>query len=243
MSKPFSVLVVEDEDDVRDLIVLHLRREGYEVRAEADGEKGLNAIQESSFSLAVIDWMLPGMSGIEIAQKIRKLPKENSRLPILMVTARADASDIIHGLESGADDYITKPFELSVLVARVKALLRRVEFLSQTSLKETSKVLSRGELTLHTETYEVHASGKKLSLTPSEFKLLKALMMNQGKVLSRDQLIELVQGEGVAVIDRAIDTHIFGLRKKLGSHADFVESIRGVGYRMIPLETPVGSHV
>jgi two-component system phosphate regulon response regulator PhoB len=226
-----KVLVVEDEADVRDLIVLHLKREGFEVTAVDDGEKGVKHFDGALPDLAVVDWMLPGMSGLDVTKWIHENRKG---LPILMVTARADSADIVRGLESGADDYVTKPFEIPVFLARVRSLLRRAKAGSTTAEVGVPKKLRVGDLELNTETYDVAIGNgaEKLSLTPSEFKLLKALMLNQGRVLSRDRLIELVQGEGVTVVDRAIDTHVFGLRKKLGSAADFVETIRGVGYRM-----------
>ncbi len=227
------VLVVEDEADVRDLIVLHLKREGYEVFAVDDGEKALKHLADpgnlASTDLAVVDWMLPGMNGLDVTKWIHET---KTLLPILMVTARADSTDIVRGLESGADDYVTKPFEIPVFLARVRSLLRRSKQGLQTEDAVGTKKLRIGELELNSETYDVNVGTEKLNLTPSEFKLLKALMQNQGRVLSRDRLIELVQGEGVSVVDRAIDTHVFGLRKKLGSASDFVETIRGVGYRM-----------
>lgn len=230
-----NVLVVEDEADVRDLIVLHLKREGFEVIAVDDGEKALKRLEasgssESEIDLAVVDWMLPGMSGLDVTKWLR----EGKRgLPVLMVTARADSADIVRGLESGADDYVTKPFEIPVFLARVRSLLRRSRAASmEAGDPALAKKLQIDQLELDVETYDVAVAGEKLNLTPSEFKLLKALMQNQGRVLSRDRLIELVQGEGVSVVDRAIDTHVFGLRKKLGSASDFVETIRGVGYRM-----------
>lgn len=225
------VLVVEDEADVRDLIVLHLKREGFEVSSVEDGEKGVKHFDGATPDLAVVDWMLPGMSGLDVTKWIHENRKG---LPILMVTARADSADIVRGLESGADDYVTKPFEIPVFLARVRSLLRRAKLASGASEAGVPKKLRVGDLELNTETYDVAIGNgaEKLNLTPSEFKLLKALMLNQGRVLSRDRLIELVQGEGVTVVDRAIDTHVFGLRKKLGSAADFVETIRGVGYRM-----------
>ncbi len=225
------VLVVEDEADVRDLIVLHLKREGFEVAAVDDGEKGVKHFEGAAPDLAVVDWMLPGISGLEVTKWIHENRKG---LPILMVTARADSADIVRGLESGADDYVTKPFEIPVFLARVRSLLRRAKSGTAAAEAGVPKRLRVGDLELNTETYDVAIGNgaEKLNLTPSEFKLLKALMLNQGRVLSRDRLIELVQGEGVTVVDRAIDTHVFGLRKKLGSAADFVETIRGVGYRM-----------
>jgi DNA-binding response OmpR family regulator len=235
--KKFKILVVEDETDVRELISLHLRREGYDLVAVEDAEKAMVAMNQTTpdaadgsssapFHLAVVDWMLPGVSGLEW---VRWVGAQGRQLPILMVTARADSADIVRGLEAGADDYVTKPFEVPVFLARVRALLRRGQ-VSQ-NLQE-QELLQIADLRLNTKTYDVSIGEEKLNLTPSEFKLLKSLMQSQGKVLSRDKLIELVQGEGVSVVDRAIDTHVFGLRKKLGTHADFVETIRGVGYRM-----------
>jgi len=222
------VLVIEDEADVRELIVLHLKRENFLVEFAEDGEKGVKLLEGQKFDLAVVDWMLPGvMSGLDVTKFITAAGRNS--IPVLMVTARADSADIVSGLESGADDYVTKPFEIPVFLARVRALLRRSKSLESS---EKQKIYKVGNLSLDTESYGVLVDGEKLNLTPSEFKLLKALMLNQGRVLSRDKLIELVQGEGVSVVDRAIDTHVFGLRKKMGSASDFIETIRGVGYRM-----------
>ena len=219
------VLLVEDEADVRDLMMLHLKREGFEAAAVEDGEMALKLLQNEEFQLVILDWMLPGVSGLEICKWIHS---SNLQLPVLMVTARADTSDIVRGLEAGADDYVTKPFDIPVFLARVRSLLRR----TQSSNKRSEAIHQVGALKLNSETYEVTCGGQPVTLTPSEFKLLLALMKNRGRVLSREKLIELVQGEGVSVVDRAVDTHIFGLRKKLGDCADFVETIRGVGYRV-----------
>ncbi|MGK5082622.1 response regulator transcription factor [Bdellovibrionota bacterium FG-1] len=230
MNEKFKVLVVEDETDVRDLILLHLRRDGLETTAVENGEEALRLLRENPFHLVILDWMLPGLSGLEICKRIRHQGAAGiaSDLPILMVTARADTTDIVLGLEMGADDYITKPFELPIFLARVRALLRRAQTKHDASVRQ----FQVGELALDIETHQVFCSGRELELTLSEFKLLSALMHNQGRVLSRERLIDLVQGQGVVVIDRAIDTHIFGLRKKLGDCADIVETIRGVGYRV-----------
>jgi two-component system phosphate regulon response regulator PhoB len=228
MSK--KVLLVEDERDVKNLMILHLERQGYQVKAVENGEEALGLLTHELYDLIVLDWMLPGLSGLELCKKI------DHKMPVLMVTARADTSDIVLGLEMGADDYITKPFEIPVFLARVRALIRRSS--APKNQPEPTKI-QVGALSVNTETHAVSCSGQEIQLTLSEFKLLVALMKNEGRVLSRDKLIELVQGQGVIVVDRAIDTHVFGLRKKLGPCADIVETIRGVGYRVrVAGETP-----
>jgi two-component system, OmpR family, phosphate regulon response regulator PhoB len=222
MSKS-RILVVEDENDIRELIVLHLTREGHLVDACADGEEGLKKLRDGEYDLAVLDWMLPRKSGLEITREVRKM-KSHEQLRILMVTARGANADLIMGLESGADDYLIKPFELSVLMARARALLRRME--------KKGAALELGPLTIDEAAHEARLNGQEISLTPYEFKLLVTLAQNKGRVLTRDKLIEEVQGGGVAVVERAIDTHVFGLRKKLGESADLIETVRGVGYRI-----------
>jgi len=223
------VLVVEDEKDIAELMALHLKREGLEVEIAENGEQALQFIDKQSFSLMILDWMLPGISGLDLCKKVRQEKQNLRSTPILLVTARAQTTDIVLGLEMGADDYITKPFDLSVFLARVRALLRRSQ-LSQKPESETR--IQIGGLVLDAERHEVRCLDQVTELTPSEFKLLHAMMKNRGRVLTRERLIELVQGEGVTVIDRAIDTHIFGLRKKLGECANLVETIRGIGYRV-----------
>lgn len=229
--RKFSVLVVEDESEIRDLICLHLLREGFAVDEAVTGEQALARIFEKDYDLLILDWMLPSHSGLDITRMIRA--KEQFReLPILMVTARAENEDIVLGLESGADDYLTKPFDPTVLKARVHALLRRRNFLHRQKEAVQSAELDLGELSINTETYDVRCHGERISLTPSEFKLLVALAMSRGKVLTRDSLIEHVQGEGVSVVGRTVDTHVFGLRKKLGACSEILETVRGVGYRV-----------
>lgn len=228
MKNTNKILIVEDESDIAELMCLHLKREGWEVDHVENGEDALKKMQSTVYQLLILDWMLPGISGLELCKKLRTEKKVQPVTPILMVTARAQTSDIVVGLEVGADDYLTKPFEIPELLARVRALLRRASHLLH---PETNRI-QIGELLLDAEKHEVQCSKGEVSLTPSEFKLLHALMKNSGRVLTRERLIELVQGEGVAVVDRAIDTHVFGLRKKLGSCGDLVETIRGVGYRV-----------
>lgn len=223
------VLVVEDEKDIAELMLLHLKREAIEAEVVDNGEGALNLVAQKKYDLLVLDWMLPGISGLDICKKIRASGGDAAKLPILVVTARAQATDIVLGLEMGADDYITKPFDIPVFLARVRALLRRA---ARAEAGGDDRKIKIGELLLDSEKHEVRCGTVDTQLTPSEFKLLHALMRNRGRVLTRDRLIELVQGEGVTVIDRAIDTHVFGLRKKLGNCSNLVETIRGVGYRM-----------
>lgn len=223
-----KILVVEDESDIRDLMVLHLSREGYSIHAIADGEAGMSEVQ-NPFDLFVLDWMLPGVSGIDLAKAARA---RGLQVPILMVTARVEPADVVLGLEAGADDYVTKPFEIPVFLARVRALLRRAQNAQDKKSGETSSVLKIDNLTLDETSYEVKVGKDPVELTHSEFKLLSALMKNEGRVLSRTALISLIQGTGVAVVDRTVDTHVFGLRKKLGKYGDLIDTVRGVGYRV-----------
>lgn len=225
-----KVLVVEDEKDIAELMALHLRREGIDVDIVDNGEQVLSMMQKTPYQLIILDWMLPGISGLDICKKIRSGQSTDNEIPVLLVTARAQTTDIVLGLEMGADDYITKPFDLPVFLARVRALLRRA---GRAQVVDSEDRIQIGTLILDNERHEVLCNDVRAELTPSEFKLLHAMMKNRGRVLTRERLIELVQGEGVTVIDRAIDTHIFGLRKKLGECANLVETIRGVGYRVV----------
>ncbi len=228
------ILVVEDELEIRELMALHLLRQGYRVTECGSAEEALTEMERSSYQVFVLDWMLPGLSGVDIVGKIKE---KNPQSSVLMVTAMAEPQDIVTGLEKGADDYVTKPFNPSVFVARVKALLRRQQN-PQVSLNSSATSLASGAevrvsgLKMNFKSYEVSYEGEPLHLTPSEFKLLGALVQNQGCVLTREQLIENIQGEGINVVGRTIDTHVFGLRKKLAGFGDQIETIRGVGYRV-----------
>lgn len=225
MLETHQVMVVEDEKEIRELMALHLLRQGYKVTECSRVEEAQEKLKEKSFDLLVLDWMLPGASGIELVQSLR----QTSEPPrVLMVTAKTEPQDIVEGLENGADDYLTKPFDPAIFMARVRALLRRTA--AKTSAN--SEILELLGLRLNQNSYEVTLNGEPLHLTPSEFKLLATMMAHPGRVLTRDQLIEKIQGEGVNVVGRTIDTHVFGLRKKLSTWGDYVETIRGVGYRV-----------
>lgn len=225
------ILVVEDETEIRRLIVLHLQREGFEVDQTGDGEEARQWLTTKDYDLAVFDWMLPSLSGLELTRWMRKR-NQLGHVPVLFVTAKTEPEHIAAGLDAGADDYLSKPFDTLVLMARVNALLRRREWLEARNAPSESSVLTLGPLSMNTQTYEVTLAGEPMELTRSEFRLLETLMMNQGKVLSRENLIGEIQGEGVNVVGRTVDTHVFGLRKKMGELGDLIETIRGVGYRV-----------
>ena len=227
------VLVVEDESEIRQLIVLHLRREGFDVEELNDGELARQSLGTSNFDLVILDWMLPSLSGLELCRWLRKR-SPHATTPVLFVTAKTEPEHVATGLDAGADDYLSKPFDTLVLMARVNALLRRQDWLAAKAAAPSavSTILSLGDLVLNVQNYEVTLSGQKLDLTRSEFRLLECLLSHQGKVLSRESLIGEIQGEHVNVVGRTVDTHVFGLRKKLGHYADSIETIRGVGYRV-----------
>lgn len=225
------VLVVEDESEIRQLVVLHLRREGFDVHETGDGEVARHLLSGTDYDLVVLDWMLPNLSGLEITRWMRKRT-QLAQTPILFVTAKAEPEHVATGLDAGADDYLSKPFDTLVLMARVNALLRRQDWLKAKLNSAPATRLSLGELVMDKNSYEVKLAGQTLELTRSEFRLLESMLENQGKVCSRESLIGQIQGEGVNVVGRTVDTHVFGLRKKLGDFSDYIETIRGVGYRV-----------
>lgn len=223
-----KIMVVEDERDVRELIVLHLKRDGFEVSSFESAEAAAAAIKAGNVpSLIVLDWMLPGQSGLDFAKLVRQDWKQ--KIGILLLTARADTLDKVLGLEVGADDYLTKPFEIREFQARVRALLRRLQDASPAA---PARDVQAGELRLEPGAKRIFLRGQELSLTPHEYKLLATLIENPQTTFERDKLIELIQGRDVRVVDRTIDTTVLGLRKKLGPDADLIETVRGFGYRL-----------
>ena len=227
-----QVLVVEDELEIRELMWLLLLRQGHRVQQASSVEEAKSYINNAQFDILIVDWMLPQTSGLELVKQLKNHSQNSASqmMPILMVTAKAEAQDIVTGLEAGADDYITKPFEPAVFQARVRALLRRRPANPENELaKETIHI---GQLSINMATFETKCHGEPVHLTPSEFKILSTMATMQGRVLTRDYLVEVVQGEGISVTGRTVDTHVFGLRKKLGDCADWIETIRGVGYRI-----------
>ncbi len=221
-----TVLVIDDEPELVKLLDYNLTKAGYLVLTAKDGEAGLAAARKHAPDLAILDVMMPGLDGFEVCKRLRQEPG-TSALPILMLTAKAEEADRVLGLELGADDYLTKPFGVRELQARVKALLRRAE-----AQGVAPEVLRVGKLTVDAARRVVTAGGKEVALTATEFNLLRALAERRGRVVSREDLISLARGDDVAVVDRTVDVHVAALRRKLGRFGELIETVRGVGYRL-----------
>lgn len=220
------VLVVEDDPAIRELLSYTLRKSGFAATLAGSAEEGLAALGGALPDIVLIDWMLPKTSGIALARQLRQNPR-TAELPIIMVTARGEEGDRIEGLETGADDYLVKPFSPRELVARIQALLRR----RAPHVSET--VLCVGPLRLDPTTYEVTLSGRRIVLAPTEFRLLRFLMANPGRVFSRAQVLDKVWGDHVFIEDRTVDVHVRRLRQALGEEGGrLVETVRGAGYRL-----------
>ena len=221
-----KILVIEDQKDIRDLIVAQLKMLSVEVDAVDNGIHGFELLEKNQYQLLVLDWMLPGESGIEILSKIRKNEKLN-QLPVIMVTALTQAENIIEGLDAGADDYITKPFDMDVFHARVRAQLRR------STLKPTQNdIFELGDLKIDNKQCKAFNRGIEIPLTLTEFRILETLSTSPGHVFTRAQLIEKIQGNNVFVTSRTMDTHVAGLRKKLGNLSEYIQTSRGIGYSL-----------
>jgi phosphate regulon transcriptional regulator PhoB len=225
-----KILVVEDEPDIRKLVQYNLAQERFKVLEAEDGEQALKILQRDRPNLLILDLMLPGLSGIELCRILRDRT-ETARLPILMLTAKAGETDRVLGLEMGADDYLTKPFSPRELVARVRAILRRAASAAQT---ESLPAYDKGGLKIDFATYEVFVRGKNVKLTLKEFELLRFLVQNPNRVLSRDQLLDRVWGGETFVTPRTVDVHIRRLRKAIekdDSKPKWILTLRGVGYK------------
>ncbi len=222
------ILVIEDEPDILEVMQYNLEREGHKVIACRDGEQGLSRIRTDNPDLVVLDLMLPGMDGVEVCRKVKADPV-TCEIPIIMVTAKGEESDIVLGLGVGADDYITKPFSPRELVARVKVVLRRGP-LREDSGGSNDRIV-RGALTVDLARHEARVEERTLSLTPTEMRLLHFLASHPGRVFPRAHLLSRVIGEDAVVTDRNIDVHVRALRQKLGDRQSLIETVRGVGYR------------
>ncbi|NCN04666.1 MAG: response regulator transcription factor [Spirochaetales bacterium] len=227
------ILVVEDETDILELIRYNLEREGYQVLTAETGEEGLATATKKVVDLVLLDLMLPGLDGIEVCRRL-KTAESTRGIPVLMVTAKGEDSDIVTGLEIGADDYVTKPFSPKVLLARIRTLLRR-KSLRLTPTSEGERFSIHG-IVIDQGRHEVTYQGNPIPLSATEFSILEFLARNPGWVFSRNKIIDGVKGKDYPVTERSVDVQILGLRKKLGEAGDLIETIRGVGYRFRPEE-------
>jgi len=224
MQKP-RLLLIEDEEDIAALIKLQADISGYRLHVEVDGLNGLIAIEREKPDLVILDIMLPGQSGLDVCRKIKSNPTIKE-IPVIIISAKSEELDVVLGLELGADDYVAKPFSPKVLFSRIRAVLRRGK-----EPEKGRRILKFGYFTLDADSYLVRKDDSSIALTLSEFGILKRLVMNKGKVLTRNQLLDDVQNEEAFIVDRNIDVHIASLRKKLGPNFKWIETVRGVGYR------------
>jgi len=228
------VLVVEDEEDIRELVSYHLLKEGYQVAGVASGEEALAAVEKQTPDLILLDVMLPGMDGLTVCQRLRSSPT-TADVVIVMLTAKSEESDIVRGLNLGATDYVTKPFSPRVLLARVRAALRRKQVVAtaedEEELEECDEVIEMHGMVIHPGRHEVLIEGEPVALSATEFKVLYFLASRPGWVFNRMQILDGVHGDNYAITDRAVDVQIVGLRKKLGEAGKYIETVRGVGYR------------
>ena len=221
-----KILIVDDEEDILELVRYNLRSEGYQVVGTLSGEEALKKARTGVFDLIILDLMLPGIDGLEVAKKL-KADEKTQAIPIVMLTAKGEEADIVTGLELGADDYITKPFSPRVLIARIRTALRRQ---TRKPYDDTS-VIQIHALEIHPGRRTVLADGKPIDLAYTEFQVLHFLSRRPGWVFTRSQIVDAVRGDDYPVTDRSVDVQIVGLRKKLGDCGKYIETVRGVGYR------------
>ncbi|MDX1964311.1 MAG: response regulator [Pirellulales bacterium] len=220
------ILVVDDEEDLLELVNYNLSREGFRVECVATGEAALHAVRKTLPDLIVLDLMLPNVDGLEIC-RLLKGDQKTKHIPIIMLTAKGDEADMVSGLELGADDYMTKPFSPRVLLARIKAILRR----KAKEATEEGDAIHVHQLVIHPGRHEVLIEGTPLELTFTEFRLLHFLARKPGWAFTRAQIVDAVKGEDYPVTERSVDVQVAGLRKKLGDYGSYIETVRGVGYR------------
>ena len=222
-----TVLIIEDEPDLQEILTYNLESIGYVVHVFDHGTRGLEAVQRLVPDIILLDVMLPGMDGLEICRHLRS-NNSTKRIPIVMLTAKSEEVDQLVGFQMGADDYVTKPFKMRVLIERIKSLLRR----ANQPLDDDSQVLSSNGIVLDRLQFRVTIDGEFVTLTPTEFDLLWQLMEHPGRAYKRYDLMDAVMGDDTVVLERTIDVHIRALRKKLGGKADLIETVRGIGYRL-----------
>ena len=220
------ILVVDDEEDILELVRYNLVKEGYHVSGALTGEDALKKARAEVFDLVVLDLMLPGIDGLDVAKKLKN-DKKTEHVPIVMLTAKGEEADVVAGLELGADDYVTKPFSPRVLLARIRAILRR----KTAQPDDATSVVRIYELEIDPGRRSVHVSGKPVDLTYTEFQVLYIMARRPGWVFTRSHIVDAVRGDDYPVTDRSVDVQIVGLRKKLGACGMYIETVRGVGYR------------
>jgi two-component system phosphate regulon response regulator PhoB len=225
-----TIAVIEDDPDIRELLSFSLAKEGWVLRFAEDGEKGLKMMSDNAPDCLVLDIMLPGMDGYEVLRRVKADPALR-RVPVIMTTARGEEADVVSGLELGADDYVVKPYSPKILAARVRAALRRMEK-AETGDGGGPEVLEISGLRLDPSRHEASFEGAEVSLSATEFAILEFLLGNPGRVFSRSQIIDAVKGRDYPVTDRSVDVQILSLRRKLGAGGEFIETVRGVGYRL-----------
>ncbi len=225
MTQKKRILLVEDEEDIAALIKLQAELSGYKLHVEVDGVNGYRAVERERPDLVILDVMLPGENGLDVCRKIKSSP-ELKNIPVVILSAKGEELDIVLALELGADDYVQKPFSPKVLFARIKAILRRGH-----QPEKVSKVIQFGDFTLDVDHYLLRKDKTSIPLTLSEFGILRRLVSNPGKVLTRNQLLDDINNDDSFIVDRNIDVHIASLRKKLGPTFNWIETVRGVGYR------------
>ncbi|HMO50601.1 MAG TPA: response regulator transcription factor [Kiritimatiellia bacterium] len=221
-----KILVVEDEEDILELIKYNLTKEGYQVSVAMTGETAMEAAKRNQPDVILLDLMLPGMDGLEVC-KLLKHDADTMNIPIVMLTAKGEESDIVTGLELGADDYMTKPFSPKVVIARIRNLLRR----KNREGMDDHTTIKHKDLVIHPGRHEVMIKNKPVDLTFTEFRVLQFLARRPGWVYTRQQIVDAVRGEDYPVTDRSVDVQIVGLRRKLGMYGNLIETVRGVGYR------------
>lgn len=224
-----KALVVDDEINILELIKYNLEENDFDVICVDNGLKVIDACSQTNFDIIILDLMLPGKNGLDICRELRLL---GNNTPIIILTAKTDEVDKIIGLEFGADDYVTKPFSVRELMARIKAVLRRTDTNTTNTSKEEMNIIKHGNLIINTDSHEVQIRGRIIELALKEFELLLTLVQNKGRVLTRDRLLEIVWGYEYEGETRTVDVHIRYLRKKLGDDEDIIQTIRGVGYKI-----------
>lgn len=225
MSQKKRILLIEDEEDIAALIKLQAEISGYKLHVEVDGINGYRAIEREKPDLVILDIMLPGENGLDVCRKMKSNP-DTKNIPAIILSAKGEELDVVLGLELGADDYVPKPFSPKILFSRIKAVLRRGK-----EPEKSTKAAKYGEFTLEIDRYILRKNDKVIPLTLSEFGILRRLVTNRGKVLTRNQLLDDINNDDAFIVDRNIDVHIASLRKKLGPTFDWIETVRGVGYR------------